>query len=110
MKKIRKWISDLFEAGDYQDISLDYIVDAFNDPSVRSAWLQMVVDEIRAINMEVDRRLLNGLETGLIDLCAKRRTYQDILNFVVSAKKTVKQTESPNLRHKSLVDLDRVTA
>lgn len=111
MKKIKRWLRDIFAPHDFNDIDTDAIRAAFNDSSVRAFWLSACFDELKRINLEVDQRLLSGTNLQLTDLCARRRAYQDMLELVLSAKRRVVQ-ETQDLRPNlpSGVNLDRVTA
>lgn len=110
MKKLTKWLKDIFEPGDYNDLDIGAISSAMNDFATRLVWLRICLDDLKALNMEVDKRLLTGSEMGLIDLCARRKAYQDILEAVLTARRQVTQTDRPNPLPRPVIDLDRVTA
>lgn len=111
MKTMRKWLTDYFAPEVFNELDIDGIAQALNDSSVRHTWLTRTLSELKAINLEVDKRLLTGTEYGLTDLCARRKAYQDILSGVLSARRTIVGTQEtrPNPRVQ-VVDLDRVTA
>ncbi len=109
MKKIKHWLKEIFEPENFNGIDTASIAGAFNDPGVRSLWLQYCFEEIVRINQEVDKRLLSGPELGLTDLCARRRAFQDVLEAVLSARRKITQDVRPNPRPLSAVNLDRVT-
>lgn len=109
MKKIKRWFREIFEPEVFNGIDTSMIAGAFNDPSVRSLWLTYCFEEIVRINMEVDKRLLFGTEMGLIDLCARRKAFQDILEAGLSARRKLAQDVRPNPQPLSAVNLDRVT-
>lgn len=110
MKTIKEWFSELFDPQEFNDLNLPAIGEAFNDPAVRGHWLRLLLNEIRQINMEVDKRLLVSHEDGLVDLCARRKALQDVLEWVLSAKRAVSQEIRPNPLFRPLeVNLDRVT-
>ncbi len=111
MSHVKRWLSDLFHVEQFNDLDISAIGEAFNDLSVRSLWLQECFEELKRINMEVDKRLLSGSEMGLLDLCARRKAYQDVFQAVLSARRKVvlgAQEKRPNPR--PIIDLDRVTA
>jgi len=110
MKKVKAWLSEIFDVQSIDDISMDAVSEAFNDPGIRAMWLLHMQQELKNIHLEVDRRLLTSTDMGLQDLCARRKAYQDILQFVLSAKRIVTQEIRPNQPKRSVVDLDRVTA
>jgi hypothetical protein len=109
MKKIQRWFKEIFEPENFNGIDTASIAGAFNDPGVRALWLSYCFEEIVRINQEVDKRLLSGNEMGLIDLCARRKAFQDVLEAVLSARRKLTQEVRPNPRILSGVNLDRVT-
>ena len=112
MKKIKRWLKDIFDPDN--DLDIFAIGEAMNDPSTRTQWLSDVLAEIKQINMEVDKRLLSGTvnEYGLLALCARRKAYRDVMEAFLSARRTV-NAATQELRHNPrssvIVDLDRVT-
>lgn len=110
MKMIQK-LKELFAPVDFQGISLEEIARALADQEIRTIWLLRLMDDLKQMNLEIDRRLLSGQEFKIIDLCARRRAYQDVLEGVLSAQRI----KPKDARHNPLVsgafpDLDRVTA
>lgn len=110
MKQVKRWLKEIFGAEEFNNLDTAAIANAFNDPGVRALWLVYCFEELRNINMEVDRRLLSGTEMGLIDLCARRKAFQDILEAIPSARRKLTQDVRPNPRILNDVNLDRVTA
>lgn len=111
MRKIKRWFKDIFNPEEFNNIDTSAIANAFNDSTIRGIWLAMCFDELRRINMEVDRRLLSGTNLQLTDLCARRKAYQDMLESILSARRQV-IAGPQDVRHnpKVEVNLDRVTA
>lgn len=109
MKKLRKWISDIFDPEVMNDLDVGAIASALNDSAIRAFWLNGLLDELKRINQEVDRILLGDGMGNISDLCARRKTYQDILEGVLSARRIVTQGVAHNPPSRPLVDLDRVT-
>lgn len=109
MKKLKQFLSDIFKPEEYNDLDTAGIAQALNDASVRNIWLVNCLNDLKTINQDVDRRLLQGSEFGLLDLCARRKAYQDILEGILSARRQVTQEVRPNPRASVSVDLDRVT-
>lgn len=99
----------MFAPDVFNDLDTGAIASAFNDPGIRTIWLQYCFDEMKNINMELDKRLLSGTEVSLTDLCARRKAFQDVLEAVLSSRRKVTQAERPNPRPLSAVNLDRVT-
>ncbi len=113
MKKLKKWLSDYFSPESFNDLDVDGIAQALNDSSVRHIWLTRTLAELKTINLDVDKRLVSGTNLQLTDLCARRKAYQDVLESILSARRTVvsgTQEQRPNPKAPVLVDLDRVTA
>jgi hypothetical protein len=109
VKAIKRWFKDMFSPEVFNNLDTALISGAFNDPGVRALWLAYCFDEIRAVNMEVDKRLLSGNDLVLTDLCARRRAFQDVLEAILSARRKITQGTNHNPRREILVDLDRVT-
>lgn len=112
MRKIKRWFKEIFDPENFNGMDTALIAGALNDPGVRALWLAFCFEEIIRINMEVDKRLLTARdnEMGLIDLCARRKAFQDILEAVLSARRQLTQEVRSNPRMPEVVNLDRVTA
>lgn len=110
--KIKRWLSELWEPERMNDLDISEISTALSDMATRYRWLETLVDDLKQMNSDIDRRLLNGKQEGISDLCARRKAYQDILESVLSARRTVTQAERHNPRHPvdEFINLDRVTA
>lgn len=108
--RIKKWLEDIFSPEEFNDLNISAIGEAFNDASIRTAWLLSLLDDLRQMNRDVDRALLAGTDFKLADLCARRKAYQDVLESVLAAKRKVAQEVRPNPQTRVYVDLDRVTA
>lgn len=110
MKRLKAWLQNIFDPE--QDINVAAVAEALNDASVRRVWLGDVLTSIRAMHVEVDQKLLNHNDVGLSDLCARRKAYQDILEAVLTARRTVTQELNHNPKieiPRPNVNLDRVT-
>ena len=111
MKKILKWIDDLFEVDAVQGLQIEEIASAMNDVTIRNVWIMDLFAQLRSMNLEVDRKLRDSELRGIEDLCARRKAFQDVLESILSAKRRVAQPKRPNPQSKvSFTDLDRVTA
>lgn len=109
MKKLKKWLSDYFDPEEFNNLDVASIGQAFNDPGVRALWLAYCFDELKRIHLDIDKRLLSGTEIGFIDLCARRKAFQDVLEAIFSARRKVMQEVRHNPRE-AVINLDRVTA
>lgn len=112
MKKIKKWLGEMFEPESFNDLDVGEVVLALNDSAIRTLWIQRILADLKTINQEVDKRLLSDSQYGITDLCARRKAYQDILEAVLSCKRQVTQASghNPKAEVPTFVDLDRVTA
>lgn len=110
MKKIKQWMQDIFEPETFNDLDIFQVADALNDSEIRKRWFLALLDEIKQINKDVDRRLLSGTEFGLLDLCARRKGLQDALDLVLSVKRQLKTEQGRHNPTGQGINLDRVTA
>jgi len=108
MRKLRHWLREIFDPEDFNNLDISLIAGSFNDPAVRSIWLNDCLEELKRINLELDKRILSG-DVEVFDLCVRRKAYQDILEGVLSARRQAGQGERPNPKVQG-VNLDRVTA
>lgn len=111
MTKLCRFLREIFDPQAYNDLDTDAIRSALNDASVRNTWLSDCIDEMRRINIEVDRRMLYGTVVDLTDLCARRKAIQDLLEAALSARRKIagKPEARPNPKAGD-VNLDRTTA
>ncbi len=68
--------------------------------------MSSVFDELQRLNLEVDKRLLTNDQRGIIDLAARRKAYQDILESVLAARRRIRNN---NPQDRSGFDLESVT-
>ncbi len=107
MKKILKRFKDIFNPKELQQLDSMELLNALNDPLVRKIWLWDTYEELKRLNLLVDSNLLEGHDLSLTNLCARRRSYQDVLEGILSAQR---QAKSNNPKDKSGFDLAAVTA
>lgn len=110
MKKIKRWFKEMFDPETFNNMDTAAIAGALNDPGVRTLWLAYCFDEIKNINMEVDKRLLSGVYLDFVALCARRKAFQDVLEAILSSRRKLTQDVRPNPTREVLINLDRVTA
>jgi hypothetical protein len=106
MKKIPDLLKDWFSPKELQGLDINEILGAFADPVVRNIWIFGIFEELKRLNLELDRRLLNADGIYIDDLAARRKAYQDMLDSVLSAKRRAKNN---NPSGPSSFDLDSVT-
>lgn len=110
MKNIPRWLTGLFSPKELQGLDAAELLDALSSPSIARIWLHGVYQELKQMNIEIDRCLLTGRDVHLTDLCARRRAYQDVLTAIKSAKQSATQAKNHNPREQvPEIDLDRVT-
>lgn len=108
MKKIARYFKRLFSPRYMQDIDMMDLIHALNSETVRKIWLFEVYQELRNLNLGVDKALLGG-DLRINDLSARRKAFQDVLEMLITARKRSLAEKDPNPRYMSEVDLDRVT-
>lgn len=106
MKKISRWFKSIFTPKDLQAIDIQEILAAMNEEPVRKLWLYDTLQELKRMNLEIDKRLLNGVTYDLTDLAARRKAFQDFFEGILSAKR---QVHSNNPKSEGKFDLDSVT-
>lgn len=105
MKKIPRWLSSIFSPKDLLGLDAGEVLDALNDGVIRKTWLYDVFEELKRLNLEIDKRLLSESQFHVQDLAARRKALQFVLEAVLSAKRQV----SDHNPQKGEFDLDSVT-
>ncbi len=106
MKKLNRWLKNLFSPKELQGLDVQEILAALNEEPVRKLWIYEAFQELKRMNLEIDKRLLTGVTYNLTDLAARRKAYQDMLDGILSARR---QLRSPNPKMGQF-DLESVTA
>lgn len=108
MKKLPRYLLRLFSPKHLQNLDVLELLQAMNNETVRKLWLYDIYQELREMNLGIEKALLNQ-DTRINDLSARRKAYQDVLEGILGAKR--RQTEETDHDHnvQSLIDLDRVT-
>lgn len=91
-----KFIADLFKAEEIQDISIDAVVMALNDASVRAHWIREMLLEIKNINVSIDADLLQKKEQDIKEKSARRRAIQYAFDQVLLSKRAVESQSAHN--------------
>lgn len=105
MKKLNRWFKNIFTAKEVYQLDLQELLDAMSDSGVRKLWLYDTLEEIKRVNLEIDRRLLTGSPGNITDLAARRKAIQDVMELIRSAKRQIKNHNPKS----GEFDLDSVT-
>ncbi len=108
MRKISRYLKRLVSPRYMQDIDLADLLRAMNDETVRRIWLYEVYQELRNLNLGVEKALMGG-DISISRISARRRAFQDVLEMILNARTRRLEERDPNPRFESEVDLDRVT-
>lgn len=108
MKKMPRFMSRLFSPAYMQEIDIADLVTQLNDPMVRRIWIHEMYQELRNINLSVDKALLSR-DSQINDLSARRKAFRDILEMILHARRRVAEGKDHDHRYQAEVDLDRVT-
>lgn len=86
MKKLVASVRALFSPREINDLRSEDLLAALSDSKTRQLWLMDVYEELKRLNLEVDRRLSVG-DTDLKDLAARRSAIQYVLSAILEAKR-----------------------
>lgn len=106
MKKLTRWLNHLFSPKELNGLDVQDILSALSEESTRKLWLFESFQELKRMNLEIDKRLLAGVTFNLTDLAARRKAYQDMLEGILSARR---QIRNHNPKSMGQFDLDSVT-
>lgn len=90
MKKIPDLLRDWFSPRELQGLDIQQILAALSDSTVRNIWIFGIYEELKYLNLEIDKRLLSQDQFNITDLAARRKAYQDILESVLTARRRAK--------------------
>lgn len=107
MKKLNRWLKNLFTPKELHGLDVSEILAALNEEAVRKLWIFEAFQELKRMNLEVDKRLLSGAAYSLTDLAARRKAYQDMLDGILSARRQLRN-HNPKAKPGEF-DLDSVT-
>ncbi len=107
MKKISRWLNQIFSPKELHGLDIQEILAALNEEPTRKMWIYETLQELKRMNLEIDKRLLTGTTYNITDLAARRKAYQDILDGILSARR---QVRGHNPKSMGQFDLDSVTA
>jgi hypothetical protein len=105
MKRIVAYLNDVFSTKDLHNLDMNDVLGSLNDPAVRKQWIYETCEELKRLNLAVDKVLLSDSQYGITDLAARRKAYQDVLESLLTARRRIR---NPNPRSGSF-DLESVT-
>jgi len=110
MKKVLvQKFKDLFWPRAYLGIDAYEVLDALKDDVIRKTWLYEVLEEIKRMSLDIDKKLLEGTLRDLTVLSARRKALQFILDKALEAKREVERARNHNPQDRSHFDLESVT-
>ena len=101
---LRKWIESIYQPQktNFKDAALEDLMAALEIPAVRRHWMDALVEELRAINVGVDRAMREGNLEQLPSASDRRRTIVWVLNQILESKTAV-ETELYEQQHNNPV-------
>lgn len=89
--RLFKWIQSLYEPKktNFKDAVLEDLESALNHEGVRKHWLNALVEELRAINIGVDRALADNMLDEIQAKAIRRRTIVFCLNQILESQTAV---------------------
>jgi len=110
MKKylVRRF-NEIFNPSQFQQLDVYGVLSALQDQMVLKKWLYEVLQEIKNLNMSIDRGLVSGKLYDINDLSAKRKALQGILESALSIHREVRRGPRPNPSKGEEYDLENVT-
>jgi len=89
--RLLKWIESLYapEKTNFKDAALEDILVALENQAVRKHWLDSLVEELRAINVGVDRSLREGRMEDLPSKADRRHAIIFCLNQILESQTAV---------------------
>lgn len=102
------WPRTIFEIlcpAELNDLNVEELAIALNNPAVRNRWLQDVLEDLRRLNLHVDKLLeRNEPQHKFVEVSARRRQTWAILQQIQLAKNSVEMDSG----HNPMEDLDHV--
>ena len=100
MMSLVKWIEGLYvpQKTNFKDAALEDLMTALENSAVRRHWMDALVEELRAINVGVDRAMREGKMEELPSKSDRRRTIVWVMNQILESKTAV-ETELYEQQH-----------
>lgn len=90
IKNFKVWLSKILKPEEAQfksDISLEQVMEALNDPTIRKLWIQSMMDKVQAMNIELDNLLSNEDRQRTWETFAiERRTLLRSITMILDAR------------------------
>ena len=89
--RLVNWIESLFEPEktNFRDAAMDDLLAALNEPAIRKHWMHSIMDELRAINVGVDRAMREEKYDAIPNAAARRTALVFCLNQILDSKTAV---------------------
>ena len=98
-----KWLRQILDPAPMYDLDLTKLSLALNGPAVRHHWLKALLEQLRELNLEIDRMLeRNDPQSRYIEISARRRQLVAILQQIETSKNSVELEVDHN--QESLLD------
>lgn len=97
---LRKWIESLYQpqVTNFKDAALDDLMAALENQAVRRHWMDALIEELRAINVGVDRAMREGKLEELPSKSDRRRTIVWVMNQILESQTAI-ETEMYEQQH-----------
>lgn len=90
MRDFKSWLLNIFDTKASQfknDISLEQVMEALNDATVRKLWIQSILDKIQTMNMELDNLLAKeDRQRSWETFAIERRTLLRCITMILDAR------------------------
>lgn len=97
---LMKWIEALYVPSktNLRDAGREDLEIALNDPSIRRHWLNAMEEELRAINVGVDRSLAEGTFNDIASKADRRRAILFCLNQILDSRTAIDNERFESMR------------
>jgi hypothetical protein len=89
MNRLTKWIESLYapeKTNFNQDVTLEEVMQALADPTVRKYWIQAIIEELRNINVRFDRMMDAKIAAKFEEDMYRRKGILFALNQILDSK------------------------
>lgn len=93
MRNFKGWLLKLLDPKEAQlrsDVSLEQVMEALNDATVRKLWIQSILDKVQTMNMELDNLLAKeDRQRSWETFAIERRTLLRCITMILDARDTL---------------------